>query len=175
MKTNTTHKTDYNKIKRTFKSNALENTLGRLFNANSKALEVEDGWGLKSAYAKAMANYLTANKLDYNNLTDTQLQKARNYAVQQAKEATFHQENLIANYLQTIENKNLLYKIGIGGALPFKKTPMNVALTGFGIQPAGFIKTFTSDIVNLRKGKINANQFIDNISKEYNRYQELLY
>lgn len=150
---------------RTFKSNALENTLGRLFNANSKALEVEDGWGLKSAYAKAMANYLTANKLDYNNLTDTQLQKARNYAVQQAKEATFHQENLIANYLQTIENKNLVTKIAVGGILPFKKTPMNVALTGFEYSPAGFIKTFTSDIVNLRKGKISPNQFIDNISK----------
>ena len=150
---------------RTFKSDALENTLGKAFNFNSKALEVEDGWGLKSAYAKALTNYITANQLDYTNLSDADLQKARAYAVQQAKEATFHQENLMANTLQTWENKNLLYKIGIGGALPFKKTPMNVALTGFEYSPAGFIKTFTSDIVNLRKGKINANQFIDNISK----------
>jgi hypothetical protein len=150
---------------RTFKSDLLENTLGKLFNLNSKALEVEDGWGLKSGYAKAMANYLNANNLDYNNLTDAQLQKARNYAVQQAKEATFHQENTVANVLQTWENKNLFTKVALGGAIPFKKTPMNVALTGFEYSPAGFAKTLTTDLVNLRKGKISANQFIDNISK----------
>lgn len=150
---------------RTFKSDLLENTLGKLFNLNSKALEVEDGWGLKSGYAKAMTNYLNANNLDYNNLTDAQLQKARQYAVQQAKEATFHQENTVANMLQTLENKNLFSKIALGGAIPFKKTPMNVALTGFEYSPAGFAKTLTTDLVNLRKGKISANQFIDNISK----------
>ena len=150
---------------RTFKSNLLEKTLGKLFELNSKALEVEDGWGLKSGYAKAMANYLNANNLDYNNLTDAQLQKARNYAVQQAKEATFHQDNTVANMLQTLENKNLFSKIALGGAIPFKKTPMNVALTGFEYSPAGFLKTLTTDLANLRKGKISANQFIDNISK----------
>ena len=150
---------------RTFKSNLLENTLGKLFNLNSKALEVEDGWGLKSGYAKAMTNYLNANNLDYNNLTDAQLQKARQYAVQQAKEATFHQENTVANMLQTLENKNLFTKVALGGAIPFKKTPMNVALTGFEYSPAGFAKTLTTDLANLRKGKISANQFIDNISK----------
>jgi len=150
---------------RTFKSDLLEKTLGKLFELNSKALEVEDGWGLKSGYAKAMANYLNANNLDYNNLTDAQLQKARNYAVQQAKEATFHQDNTVANMLQTLENKNLFSKIALGGAIPFKKTPMNVALTGFEYSPAGFVKTLTSDLSNLKKGKISANQFIDNISK----------
>lgn len=150
---------------RTFKNKFLEGTLGKAFELNSKALEVEDGWGLKSGYAKAMANYLNANKLDYNNLTDAQLQKARNYAVQQAKEATFHQENTVANVLQTWENKNLFTKVALGGAIPFKKTPMNVALTGFEYSPAGFAKTLTMDLANLRKGKISANQFIDNISK----------
>ena len=150
---------------RTFKNKFLENTLGKAFDLNSKLLEVEDGWGLKSGYAKAMANYLNANKLDYTNLTDAQLQKARQYAVQQAKEATFHQDNSIANMLQTLENKNLATKIAVGGAIPFKKTPMNVALTGFEYSPAGFVKTLTTDLSNLKKGKISANQFIDNISK----------
>lgn len=155
---------------RTFKSNLLENTVGKAEKLNTNLLSKEDVSvlgiaGLEPAYKRSLVEYITANRLDVDTMTDKQLQKAREYAVQQAKEATFHQENLMANTLQTWENKNLLYKIGIGGALPFKKTPMNVALTGFEYSPAGFIKTFTSDIVNLRKGKINANQFIDNISK----------
>ena len=70
---------------RTFENSFLENTLGRAFRADNKALEVEDAWGLKSAYAKSLANYITANNYDINNMTSEQLQKARNFAVEEAK------------------------------------------------------------------------------------------
>lgn len=150
---------------RTFKSNILENTLGKAFDFNSKMLEAEDGIGLKSAYPKALAEYITANKLDINNISDKNLQKARNYAIQQAKEATFHQENQIATMLNTLENKNKVTQVMIGGLLPFKKTPMNVAITGYQYSPLGLVTSLTKNGVDLRKGKITANQYIDNISK----------
>lgn len=151
--------------RRTFKSNAMENTLGRLFNLNDKLLSAEDGIGLKAGYQKALADYITANKIDVDNITDAQLNKARNYAVQQAKEATFHQANAIASVISTLENKNLGTKLVIGGLLPFKKTPMNVAKAGMEYSPLQIAKSATVDLVNLRKGNISVNQYIDNLSK----------
>lgn len=150
---------------RTFKSNILENTLGKAFDFNSKLLEAEDGIGLKSAYIKALAEYITANKLDINNISDKDLQKARNYAIKQAQEATFHQECQIASMLNTLENKNKVTQVMVGGLIPFKKTPMNVAITGYQYSPLGLMTSLTKGSVDLRKGKITANQYIDNISK----------
>ena len=151
--------------RRTFKSNAMENTLGRLFNLNDKLLSAEDGIGLKAGYQKALADYITANKIDVDNITDKQLNKARNYAVQQAKEATFHQANAIASAVAQFENKNLATKLFTGAVLPFKKTPMNVAKAGMEYSPLQIAKSATVDLVNLRKGNISVNQYIDNLSK----------
>lgn len=156
---------------RTFKSNILENTLGKLYNLNSKALEAEDILGLKSAYRKAMADYMTANKLTVEDLNagtkaaDTKLENARKYAIEQAQEATFHQYSSVASLLNTLENKNKATKLLTGAIIPFKKTPINVAKTGIEYSPVGIVKAFTTDIAKLRKGDINANQYIDNIAK----------
>lgn len=151
--------------RKTFKSDAMENTLGRLFDWNDKLLEAEDALGLKSAYKKALTDYLTANKIDVDNMTDKQLSKARNYAVNQAKEATFHQANSIATALNQFSNKNGLTKGITDAVLPFVKTPMNVAKAGMEYNPAGLLKTITYDTVKLRKGEITFNKYIDNLSK----------
>ena len=156
---------------RTFKSNVLENTLGKLYNLNSKALEAEDTFGLKRAYRKAMADYMTANKLTEKDLTagtkeaDTKLENARKYAIEQAQEATFHQYSSVASLLNTLENKNKATKLLTGAIIPFKKTPINVAKTGIEYSPIGIVKSFTTDIAKLKKGDINVNQYIDNLAK----------
>lgn len=156
---------------RTFKSNLLENTLGKLYNLNSKALEVEDVFGLKKGYRKALADYMTANKLTEADLTagtreaDIQLEKARKYAIEQAQEATFHQQSAMASILNTFESKNTATRLITGAVIPFKKTPINVAKTGASYSPLGLVKSFTLDVVNLKNGKITANQYIDNLAK----------
>ena len=151
--------------RRTFKSNAMENTLGRLFDLNDNLLAAEDGIGLKAGYQKALADYITANKIDVDKITDAQLNKARNYAIQQAKEATFHQANAIASAITQFQNKNNVTKFFVDALLPFKKTPMNVAKAGMEYSPLQIAKSATLDVVNLRKGKISINQYIDNLSK----------
>ena len=153
------------KYQNTFENKALQNTFGKLMNLNDKLLEAEDGLGLKSNYVKSLSNYLTANNLDVNNISDKQLQKARNHAIKEAQEATFHQDCYIASAINTIENKNLATKVAFGSVLPFKKTPINIATTAFEYNPAGLAKTITYDSVQLRKGNINVNQYIDNLSK----------
>lgn len=156
---------------RTFKSNLLENTLGKLYNLNSKALEAEDVFGLKRGYRKALADYMTANKLTKADLTagtreaDIQLEKARKYAIEQAQEATFHQQSAMASILSTFEKKNTATRLITGAVIPFKKTPINVAKTGASYSPLGLVKSFTLDVANLRNGKITANQYIDNLAK----------
>lgn len=151
--------------RKTFKSDILEKTLGKLFDLNDNLLEAEDGLGLKSAYQKALSDYITANKINVDNITDSQLGKARNYAVQQAKEATFHQANSIASAINQFSRKNKLTKGATDAILPFVKTPMNVAKAGLEYNPVGLLKTITTDTVKLRKGNISVNKYIDNLSK----------
>lgn len=150
---------------RTFKSEALENTIGKLFDLNDKLLEAEDGWGLKAGYTKALSEYMTANKLNPDTITDKQLAKARKYAVEQAQEATFHQASAIATALNQFQNKNGLTKFIMESTLPFKKTPINVAKAGLEYSPVGLAKSLIYDTVKLRKGDITVNKYIDNISK----------
>lgn len=150
---------------RTFKSDTLENTIGKLFDLNDNLLEAEDGWGLKAGYTKALSEYMTANNLNPNTITDKQLAKARNYAVEQAQEATFHQASAIASALNQFQNKNGLTKFIMDSTLPFKKTPINVAKAGLEYSPAGLAKSLIYDTVNLRKRNITVNKYIDNISK----------
>lgn len=150
---------------RTFKSDVMENTVGKMFDLNNKALEVEDGWGLKAGYAKALSEYMTANNLTPDTMTDKQLGKARNYAIQQAKEATFHQDSSIASLLNQLSNKNKFSKFILDSTLPFKKTPINVAKAGLEYSPVGLVKSAIYDTVQLRKGNITVNTYIDNISK----------
>ena len=150
---------------RTFKSDVMENTVGKMFDLNNKELEVEDGWGLKAGYAKALSEYMTANNLTPDTITDKQLGKARNYAIQQAKEATFHQDSSIASLLNQLSNKNKFSKFILDSTLPFKKTPINVAKAGLEYSPVGLVKSAIYDTVQLRKGNITVNTYIDNISK----------
>lgn len=150
---------------RTFKSNAMENTIGKAFDLNNKALEAEDGWGLKAGYVKALSEYMTANKLTPDTITDQQLGKARNFAIEQAKEATFHQDSQLASLINQLSNKNKFSKFVLDTTLPFKKTPINVAKAGLEYSPVGLVKSAVYDTVQLRKGNITANKYIDNISK----------
>lgn len=150
---------------RTFKSDVMENSIGKLFDINDDALSAEDGWGLKAGYVKALSEYMTANNLNPNTITDTQLSKARNYAAQQAKEATFHQASALATAINQFSNKNKITKFITDATLPFIKTPINVAKAGIEYSPVGLVKSAIYDTVQLRKGNITVNQYIDNISK----------
>lgn len=151
--------------RRTFKSDVLEKTLGKMFDLNSKLLEVEDNIGLKSMYVKSLGEYITANKIDIDNMTDAQLSKARQHAIKEAQEATFHQASALATALNQMGRKNNIAKFALDSAVPFKKTPINVAKTGVQYSPVGLIKSAVYDVGKLRKGDITVNQYIDNISK----------
>lgn len=159
------------KYQRTFKSNAFEKTLGNMFNLNSQLLEKSDTFGSKRAYIKAMSDYMTANKLTPEYMSsgtkeaNVSLEKARKYAVEQAQEATFRTKSSLASWLNTIEDKNVATKLIIGGIVPYKKTPINIAITGLNYSPIGVVKSFTTNLVKLNRGDITVNKYIDDLAK----------
>jgi len=163
---------------RMFKNNLAEKIVKKgLIDTVNRTLEAEDVGklkvgkfeiklgGLEGAYKKSLAQYLYANNIDLKNISDEQLARAREYAIDSAKQATFHQDNSVATLLNTLENQNMLTKVTIGGLIPFKKTPLNVAKTSLEYNPAGLLKALTVDSYKLYNGKITANQFIDNLAK----------
>ena len=138
---------------------------------NSNSLEAEDKIFLKSAYSEALAKYMTANNLTASYLqsgtkeANIALTKARDYATLEAQVATFRQFSWLASKISQIENKNNFTKVVVGGLLPFKKTPINIAKAGIEYSPVGLMKNLSYDAYQLKKGNITANEFIDNISK----------
>ncbi len=141
-----------------------------LYNFNSKLLQGEDWMFSKFAYKNAFAEFLTANGIktqaDIEN-NKKLIDKAKDYALDRARIATFQQDSWLANKISEIENKNLASKIAVGAVVPFKKTPINVAKAGFNYSPLGVAKTITYDAVRLAKGEITANTYIDNLSQGF--------
>lgn len=143
-------------------------TLEKISKFNSDALSWEDWLFSKSAFQSSLKEYLTAKgittKEQINNNPEL-IEEAKLYAVEQAEIATFRQYSKVASYIQKIENTNTASKLAIGAAIPFKKTPINVAKAGVKYSPIGLIKNLSYDIVQLKNGNINASQFIDNLSQ----------
>lgn len=123
---------------------------------NSGLLEKEDAYFLKEAYANSMASFLKARGYDASVFRADDaaskeiLRKASAQALEDAKEATFHEDNILSTALKNFSkdtNKSgvagkLAYAI-TEGILPFKKTPINIAknaleYSGGGLVEAGY-------------------------------------
>ena len=150
--------------KRIFKFAPLEN----ISNLNSNLLEAEDWLFSKSAFINTFQEYLTANGIktmeDIKNNPEI-VEKGKLYSVEQAEIATFRQYSKLASAINKIERNNKVAKYVIKATVPFKKTPINVAKAGVKYSPLGLIKNVSYDIYQVKKGNINASQFIDNLSQ----------
>lgn len=132
---------------------------------NTRALDVEDSWFKKGSYIKSMGNFLTARGWDVNNLTEAQLNEARQHAIQDAKIATFQDASALADTLSQLEKKNKAWGVALGSLVPFKRTPINVAKRSFELSPVGLLKAITYDAVQVAKGNMDATKMIDHIGQ----------
>ncbi len=92
----------------------------RLYKANSGALSAEDTLFKKTAYTDSLAQYLKANRIDPKTAEGAVLDKARAYAIEEAKRATYTEANSLAQALGRFERTNLGTKLFVGGLVPFK-------------------------------------------------------
>jgi hypothetical protein len=145
-----------------FKNKILEG----LRNFNMKALDVEDIWFMRAAYDSSMAQYLKANNINTKSITDELLQKARNYAADEALKATYRDANTVATAISKLKRKLATNKtdntglwlaqraggIALEGVLPFTKTPINILRRGVEYSPASIIAGIGDVIKVARKG-----------------------
>ena len=128
----------------------LSKTLGRLLqmasDANSYALEWEDWLFLKGHFKRALAGYMTANKLTAEDMTGDTLQKAQQYAILEAHKATYRDANSVATALNNFakaakgtrfESGAKALQFAVDAILPFKKTPANILRRGIEYSPVG--------------------------------------
>ena len=136
----------------------------------SNQLEQDDIKALKAKYTQALAGYLKANGYGADVLkTDNAiLDKARAYAIQQAKIATFHEDSKTANLLNDLERRaresgglaGKTAEILMESTMPFKKTPINILKQGVQYSPASLI----SAVYHITT-KADANVWIDDLAK----------
>lgn len=158
--------------RKTFQNGALE----ALRKANSTAMDVEDTWFSKPAYAGALAGYLKANGVTAEQLTGgtadaAMLDAARAYAVREAQRATYRDANYLSDFVARAgkfsQSENPVAR-GFGffveGVLPFKRTPANILARGLEYSPAGLVKGLSYDLAQVHRGKMTAAEAIDDIS-----------
>ena len=157
------YKTEMSEIKQ--RQKLFPKPLQKVMDANTRALDAEDQVFKKKSYIDSMGNFLTARGWDVNNLTEAQLNEARQHAIQDAKIATFQDASKLADKLSEIEHSGKAWGVIIGSLFPFKRTPINVAKRSFELSPVGLLKAFTYDAVQVKKGNMDATKMIDHIGQ----------
>lgn len=124
--------------------------IGRLSDINGGALEAEDNFFLRSAFGNSMASFLKARGYDSSifDATDEHsravLRQAAAQALEDAREATFHEDNFLSTTFRNFSNDTrrhglagqIVYAV-TEGILPFKKTPINIAKNALEYNPVG--------------------------------------
>lgn len=145
-----------------------KNPFGRFINRasklNSDALGLEDNLFKKSRYASSMAEWMQANGVTPDTITKSQLNKANDYAWQECLKATYNDYNVVADHLNKLSQKSGVARFFKDAVVPFTTTPFNIVKRGVEYSPLGLAKTMSKGIYDLNKGKITANEFIDNIA-----------
>ncbi len=161
---------------------AFRNGAGRaiqwLADKNSGLLEAEDWLGLKAKYSTSLAGYLKANGLDSSALKSTDeavqniVNQGREFAINEAQRATFHEESTLANALSQLSrnmsesNKKVDNAIGmlIEGIVPFKKTPINIVKTAGRYSPLNIANAVVKGVQAVKSGRYTASEVLDSLA-----------
>lgn len=143
---------------------------------NTKALEEEDRFFSRRAYADSLAGYLKANGITAEEYLspgfDVQTkEKARQYAIREAQKATYRDLNAaseLTTSLGQFKQSNKAFNRAVGylveGVVPFKKTPTNIAVRAFEYSPAGLVKGLADAATKVRNNDMSAAEAIDEIA-----------
>lgn len=135
---------------------------------NFSALEAEDAWFLRNAYVSSMAQYLKANNIDLqalqsdSPLAKATIEKAVNYATEEALKATYRDANTISTALANLAKSSKVANVIVEGIVPFKKTPLNIIRRGIEYSPAGLVNGVLKMAKAVRNG-IDATEALDDM------------
>lgn len=138
--------------------------LEKLRKANSKALDKEDAFFCKNAYAYALArwyksNGISAEQLLSGQVADETVAKAQAIAVKEAQKATYRDINVFSQWVSNHgKTRYKAVNVLVEGILPFKKTPANILARGMEYSPVGLMKS----LWDIRRVKAYVNGDVDN-------------
>lgn len=124
----------------------------------------------RAAYARALAGYLNARGIRTNDLSTVDpetLAAAREYAVRQAQEATFRDNNQVSDFVSGIlrgRNTPAWARVIGEAIMPFRKTPANVSVRAEEFSPLGLINSAVNS-VRAARGDISGAELIDSWAK----------
>lgn len=131
---------------------------------NSAALDAEDAWFCKPAYANALAKWYKANgisaeQLNTGKVPEETIIKAQTIAIKEAQKATYRDTNWFSAQVSRLGKvNNKVAAVLIEGVLPFKKTPANILARGVEYSPVGLLKS----LWDIRRVKAYVNGDIEN-------------
>ena len=146
---------------------------------NSNLLEKEDYWFKSKHFVHALSSYLQSRHVDLNNIDEKTLTQARIYAINEARKATFQDASIIADMLNSItapkrfkewvgdRNAQIvssIFKYGIEGVLPFKRTPINIIKRGVEYSPLGLLNSMTVGLNDVLRHNITVSEFCDGLA-----------
>lgn len=136
--------------------------LERYRRATNWATDAGDKIFIGPRYARSLAGYLTANGMDvetYTGIRDGSIQptadqtalleRARNFAMKEAQESTFHDSNTLSDWVAKAgrgPNTPSFVRVLAEGLMPFRKTPANVAVRMFEYSPLGAVDTIVKAV-----------------------------
>lgn len=124
----------------------------------------------KAAYSRALAGYLKANGVTaetIDSVDDQLMDRARSYAIREAQEATFRDNNTVSDWISKIGRRKDTPKaarIISEGIMPFRKTPANVLVRAEEFSPLGLINSAVKT-VQAAKGEISGAEVINSWAK----------
>ena len=136
-------------------SGALGKAVGWAADKNGALLEAEDNFFKQWIYSQSLAGYLQANGVKSIAQADPALlNRARNYAAQEALRNTFNDKNAFSDFVAkagNLSNSKNPFAKGFGyaveGVLPFKRTPANVLARAVEYSPVGAAASI-ADLMN---------------------------
>ena len=132
--------------------------------ATNWALSEGDTVFLERQYKRSFAQIMTARGYTPDTMTAKQRSECMSYAINEAKRSTFHDASKVAEFLNKLENINTFSRVAVGGAVPFKKTPVNVLKRGADFSPIGLMEGIYQTTKGVKSGKYTAAQGIDRMS-----------
>ena len=134
-------------------------------------MDIGDAVFSKTAYADALSGYMKANGTTWSKASEELRDKARVYAIQQAAEATYRDNNAFSDAISKmrIQNADTWAKRAINtigeGLMPFRKTPANILVRTVEYSPVGLALS----AINAGRAKagadVTATQVIDQLAK----------
>lgn len=128
--------------------------------------------GLKNNYSRYLASYLKAHGATdaifdaTDEASKAMLEQARDYAVQQALVNTYHEANVLTDFIGSAKksaNKVPILGAWVEGQLPFVKTPTNVGIQAWRYSPGGLLQGLAQMGYDAASGK-DINKAMDTFS-----------